>query len=218
MIRDIELSYRFVEAAEAHSADVGAALSSLAQTVRARRQRRVAMLAVATVVVAGLATAGWRALSAPRGPEKPAESPVRIILPPPGVATHLSVAGVETKVLHQIQSDAQRAGKTLVAPRIIAVTYLTPGQSVSMNGGSAVEDSPAWAIEFRGTSLACTSWCTLHPGGMTVFDDKTGSILASLLLDPVCRPFQLETPASYPAEVDHMKLPPCLPVSPPAHT
>ncbi len=214
MTRDVELHDRFVEAAEAYTVDVAKALSSLEGTVRAHRRRRISTSVMAAVAVGAVLAVGWTAVSRPHDPEIPAEAPVRITPPPPGVTTHQTVAGLEAKVLTQIEQDAQRSGRTLAVPRILAVTYLSPGQTVSFNGGTAVEDSPAWAVEFSGDTIVCSSWCSLHPGGLIVFDDQTGEERDGLRLDPVCEPFQLETPTE--STVGHGSLPPCLPNAPAA--
>jgi hypothetical protein len=223
MIRDSELHDRFVEAAGAHTADVGAALSSMAGTVKARRQRRVAMFTVAAVAVIGLVAAGLSLLPSPHDPKTP-EAPVRIELPPPDVTTHQTVAGLEAKVLTQIASDEHRVGMNLGVPRIVAVTYLasgwpTPSPDWLTPHTGMRFDRPTWAVEYRGTTLSCSSWCSLHPGGIIWFDDKTGDDLELVPMDAVCEPFQLETPMTGQTTVVsvHPALPPCLTTPPTTH-
>ncbi len=186
MNADPQLRERLQRAAMFDGFPVEDALSDVLGGVEARRRHRKAgTLALVAAIIALLGFAGWRAAVAdrpinvpgtkPSASSIPLEHAIDVTPPPPGTKTHQTVADVERYVLDQITRDEDEIGGALAPARIISVEFV-PARS-------AGDPYAAWRVEFEGTVLHCSSWCSGHPGGVLVFSDRGPGISTKGSLD-----------------------------------
>lgn len=137
-------------------------LDDLHQRARNRRRTRTALGASVAILISALsawALAGRAGTADPAEPTRPLPPVLQgvVIDGPLDGDLRASAAAVAQRQLDLIALDERTLGTAVEPARLLRLAY-TDG---------------AWRVWFRGTVLACTTYCTVHPGGVSEFTDQT---------------------------------------------
>ena len=93
------------------------------------------------------------------------------------VPHQMTPAEVRDVVLEKIAQDTARAQLPEAVPtKELIITSLAPRQSYEVLGGSFVNETVTWAVEFEGVALSCGRDCEAFTAGTWIVDDTTRGI------------------------------------------
>lgn len=208
----------FEHAAERYQAPDLAVEGVLRRRNRKQRNQRVSAMVVAAILTVAALGGLIRSFANVDGTRPatvfptPTESVVQedplIIPPPPGVEPNMTIDQVEAYVHRYISRDEMELGKAIVPARIISIRFVEANERVHMGGmASTKEQFASWLVEYDGTVVECTSWCSVHPGATILVADGNpdGRGGSGVNRDPICF-----GPQRHPdAEPKNLHLPDC---------